>query len=403
MEKYVFLQRLVLNELAESMNIGSLDNLIEEDIYENLIKKDIKEIEFQLNDILLSKNMSNEKRRDIKISILNKLELYKSIIKFLFDDEQIISVDIYCSHNEIKFKKNLLNNSILHSCNKNENKEIYNYLINKLFFIEDFHNLEVFSYAIRVITNDNIMIVKIIKRQPISLENFVEVKVKNVDEFSKVNFLSEEMLDFLIKNSNKNIVFSGTTGSGKSTFLSSFLTLCKDRKVRYVNMMDELIITSTIDVFLNHNQKELMVINGTSKFKESINYLDGNKQYFLETFGRTAKDTMNYLIESYREFNNITYDLDSKTDKNFSNYLSSFDLIITTMKLSNGRRVISRISQFIGYGEEGKKRNNSLVEKFNLDKKFIMKNSSKDNLYVQDIFRYDVNNDEFYFTGWKID
>ena len=79
---------------------------------------------------------------------------------------------------------------------------------------------------------------------------------------------------------------------------------------------------------------------------------------------------------------------------------SAIDIIVQTQRLSDGSRKITQISEVVGFGKNGAEFNNEHVKAKGLDEKFLIKNPSSSEVYVQDIYRYDQINKKFVTTGW---
>lgn len=219
----------------------------------------------------------------------------------------------------------------------------------------------------------------------------------------------------------KNIIVSGGTGSGKTTllnFLSNFipeneaivtiedlleLQLVQpnvrrlEARGKNAEGTGEILIRDCVVNALRMRPDRIIV--GECRSHEVIDMLQamntGHDGSLTTVHANNPKDMIERLYVMY-----LMGGLDVPEKAVKAQIASAINVVVQTQRLSDGSRKITQISEIVGFGKNGADFNNEYVEAKGLDSKFLIKNPSVSEVYIQDIFKYDKIKQKFIATGW---
>lgn len=249
-------------------------------------------------------------------------------------------------------------------------------------------------------------------RQVFTMEDYIERKT-----------MCREMTEFIKWTTiiRKNMVVSGGTGSGKTTLLNCISRFIPDNEA--IITIEDLLELQLIQPCLRRLEargpnadgkgavtiRDLVVnalrmrpdriIVGECRSFEIVDMLQamntGHDGSLTTVHSNSSKECIERLTTMYL-FSGL--DIPDKAIK--SQIATAIHIIIQAQRLDNGDRKITQISEVLGLGRRGVEKNNQNVEKYNLNHKFLIKNCDNNEVYIQDIFRYNEFTDCFERTGW---
>lgn len=248
-------------------------------------------------------------------------------------------------------------------------------------------------------------------------------QVFTMKDYVEKGSMIPEMTEFIkwVTITRKNIVVSGGTGSGKTTLLNCISRFIpQSEAIITIEDLLELQLTQpclrrleargqnaegkgaiTIrDLVVNAlRMRPDRLIVGECRSFEVVDMLQamntGHDGSMTTVHSNNAKECIERLTTMY-----LFSGLDIPEIAIKSQIASAVHVIIQAQRLDDGSRKIIQISEVLGLGRRGAERNNEHVEKFGLDKKFLIKGVDNKEVYIQDIFKYDEINQEFVITGW---
>lgn len=255
----------------------------------------------------------------------------------------------------------------------------------------------------------------------LDIRKFAE-KAFTAEDYLNFGSITREMIDF-IKYSvivKKNIIVSGGTGSGKTTllnFLSNYIP--ENEAIITIEDLLELQLAqphlrrleargknaegtgevSIRDLLINAlRMRPDRIVVGECRSFEVIDMLQamntGHDGSLTTAHANNPKDCLERLYVMYL----MGMDVSETAVK--SQIASALDLVVQVQRLPSGRRVVTQVSEVLGYGKTGIERNNEWVEKMGLNPKFHAKNGKNNEFFIQDIFRYNKLTEKFEATGW---
>lgn len=233
------------------------------------------------------------------------------------------------------------------------------------------------------------------------------LKSPSLRQLIKVGTINQEMVDFILLAIKKkvNIVISGTTGSGKSTLLNGLANAVSSEKVAGYDPFD--------DLKLEHTHRLNIPFDGLTDYIALLK-LFGPDRIIMDELREGAHYTK--ILPHYPTIVSIHSSTPKMAMERLLNWQSDrhtsghelgveVDLVIQIDRLRNGTRVVSKISEVVGFGKEGYLMNNKWVKENKLPSKYLIKNGDDNSFYVQDIFTCDTTAFEeintFNKTDWK--
>lgn len=247
-------------------------------------------------------------------------------------------------------------------------------------------------------------------------------KVFTVEDYINFGTMNKEIIDF-IKYSvivKKNIIVSGGTGSGKTTllnFLSNYIP--ENEAIITIEDLLELQLAqphlrrleargknsegsgeiSIRDLLINAlRMRPDRIVVGECRSKEVIDMLQamntGHDGSLTTAHANTPKDCLERLYVMYL----MGMDVSETAVK--TQIASALDLVVQIQRLPDGRRIVTQVSEVLGYGKTGSDNNNEWVQKMGLDEKFMSKGGKNAEFFIQDIFKYNKMSNQFETTGW---
>lgn len=250
-------------------------------------------------------------------------------------------------------------------------------------------------------------------------------KTFTLEDYISLNSMSQEMAQFLkaCVIARKNIIVSGGTGSGKTTLLNCLSQYIPE---------DEAIITIEDNLELNFKHpcvrsleargknaegkgeitiRDLLInalrmrpdriIIGECRSVEVIDMLQamntGHDGSLTTVHANSPEDMIERLYVMYLTG---APNVPEKAVK--SQIALAVDIIVQIARLKTGERKIMEISEVIGIGPKGVKKNNRYVQKKGLEEKFIIDENiiSETDIILQRIFKYDIYKNKFKWTGF---
>lgn len=248
-------------------------------------------------------------------------------------------------------------------------------------------------------------------------------KVFTIDDYLRSGTMTKEMADFIrwCVTGRKNIIVSGGTGSGKTTLLNFLSNYIPENEaiVTIEDLLELQLVQPNIrrleargknaegkgevsirDLVVNAlRMRPDRIIVGECRSHEVIDMLQamntGHDGSLTTVHANNPKDMIERLYVMY-----LMGGLDVPEKAVKAQIASAIDIIVQTQRFSDGSRKITQISEVVGFGKNGAEFNNEHVKAKGLDEKFLIKNPSSSEVYVQDIYRYDQINKKFVTTGW---
>lgn len=232
-----------------------------------------------------------------------------------------------------------------------------------------------------------------------------------------------EMSEFIkwITVTRKNVVVSGGTGSGKTTLLNCISRFIPEKEaiITIEDLLELQLVQPCVrrlearsanaegkgavtirDLVANAlRMRPDRIIIGECRSSEVVDMLQaantGHDGTMTSVHANNAKDSIERLATMYL-FSGL--EIQEKAIK--SQISSAIHVIVQAQRLDSGERKIIQISEVLGLGRVGADKNNEHVEKYGLDPKFFIKGVDNNQVYIQDIFKYDEINKCFVRTGW---
>jgi len=247
-------------------------------------------------------------------------------------------------------------------------------------------------------------------------------KVFTMDDYLRYRTMNEEIINFIRYSViiKKNIIVSGGTGSGKTTllnFLSNYIP--ENEAIITIEDLLELQLQqphlrrleargknsegsgeiSIRDLLINAlRMRPDRIVVGECRSKEVIDMLQamntGHDGSLTTAHANTPKDCLERLYVMYL----MGMDVSETAVK--SQIASALNLVVQIQRLPDGRRIVTQVSEVLGYGKTGAEKNNEWAEKMGLDEKFISKGGKNAEFFIQDIFRFNKISNQFETTGW---
>lgn len=248
-------------------------------------------------------------------------------------------------------------------------------------------------------------------------------KVFTLDDYLKRNSASKPMMELIrwCVTGRKNIIVSGGTGSGKTTLLNCLSNYIPENEaiVTIEDLLELQLVQPCIrrleargknaegsgaitirDCLINAlRMRPDRIIIGECRSFEVIDMLQamntGHDGSLTTVHANNPKDMIERLYVMY-----LTGGMDVPEKAVKAQIASAVNIIVQIQRLNDGSRKIVQISEIVGFGKNGADANNENVKKYNLDEKFLIKNSSGSEVYIQDIFKFDKIKERFVATGW---
>lgn len=207
----------------------------------------------------------------------------------------------------------------------------------------------------------------------ISLSKFTESKPFTKEQLLENNFASEEMLDILavFAKANLNVLTVGNIGSGKTTFNQFYLGLL-DRDSKIVTL------EKTLELNLKHHYPEKMVVSKeyrasddfesvleeviglhptTIAIGEIHNSATARAYLSLTQTGHSTISTITgySLYDAVYHLLNLNLDSyleDRKIDEVGKRIAYHTNIVVSTGRLPNGTRVITKITELVTYTDD---------------------------------------------------
>lgn len=402
----------IKKEIAKELN--EVMSTVSEEVDDNFLKTTI------IN-LLAKYNLSEIQKQEIISEIIYDIKGY-GILQPLLDDPEITEI-ICCKYNNIwieKFGKMIKTNL------KFETEKDLRNLIDKIIQplgrrIDDAQPMV--NARLKDKSRVNIVIPPIAADgATLDIRKFGK-KIFTVDDYLSFETMTKDMADFLrwCVAGRKNIIVSGGTGSGKTTLLNFLSNYIPENEaiVTIEDLLELQLIQPNIrrleargknaegtgeinirDCVVNSlRMRPDRIIVGECRSYEVIDMLQamntGHDGSLTTVHSNNPKDMIERLYVMYLMGG---FDVPEKAVK--SQIASAINCIVQVQRLSDGRRKITQISEVVGFGKQGAEFNNQYVQKKGLSEKFLIKNSSATEVYIQDIFKYDKIKEEFISTGW---
>lgn len=250
-------------------------------------------------------------------------------------------------------------------------------------------------------------------------------KTFTLEDYISKNSMSPEMAQFLkaCVIARKNIIVSGGTGSGKTTLLNCLSQYIPE---------DEAIVTIEDNLELNFKHpcvraleargknaegkgeitiRDLLInalrmrpdriIIGECRSVEVIDMLQamntGHDGSLTTVHANSPEDMIERLYVMYLTG---APNVPEKAVK--SQIALAVDIIVQVARLKTGERKIIEISEVIGIGQKGARKNNKYVKERGLDERFMIDESiiGESDIILQRIFKYDKYKNKFKWTGF---
>lgn len=371
--------------------------------------------------LLMEYNLTEIERQNILTEIMYDIKGY-GILQPLLDDPEITEI-LVCQYDNIwveKFGKLIKTN--VRFASEEELRKLIDKIVQPLGRrIDD--NQPMVNARLKDKSRVNAVIPSIAADgATLSIRKFSR-KVFTVEDYLKFGTMTEEMAEFIrwCVTGRKNIIVSGGTGSGKTTllnFLSQFIP--ENEAIITIEDLLELQLVQpcvrrleargknaegkgeiTIrDLVVNAlRMRPDRIIVGEVRSHEVIDMLQamntGHDGSLSTVHANSPKDLIERLYVMY-----LMGGLDVPEKAVKTQIANAIDIVVQIQRMADGSRKITRISEIVGCGKAGAEINNEYVKKKKLDERFMIKNPSSTEVYIQDIYKYDEINKKFVTTGW---
>lgn len=402
----------VKQEVAKELN--EIMANIKEEPDDNFLKTTIMKL-------LLRYNVPEIQKQEILTEILYDIKGY-GILQPLLDDPNITEI-ICCRYDNIwveKFGKMIKTN--IRFANEKELRNLIDKIVQPLGRRVD-DSQPMVNARLKDKSRVNIVIPPIAADgATLDIRKFAK-KVFTIEDYLKFGTLTREMAEFIrwCVTGKKNIIVSGGTGSGKTTllnFLSNYIP--ENEAIITIEDLLELQLVqpnvrrleargknsegtgevSIRDCVVNAlRMRPDRIVVGECRSFEVIDMLQamntGHDGSLTTVHANNPKDMIERLYVMY-----LMGGLDVPERAVKAQIASAIHVIVQTQRLSDGSRKITQISEIVGFGKGGADFNNDYVQAKGLDNKFLIKNPSTSEVYIQDIFKYDKISQKFVTTGW---
>ena len=248
-------------------------------------------------------------------------------------------------------------------------------------------------------------------------------KVFTTQDYIDKGTMTQKMADFIMWEIilRKNLMVSGGTGSGKTTILNWASRFIPEHEaiVTIEDLLELQLVQPNVrrlearpanaegtgaitirDLVINAlRMRPDRLLIGECRGGELVEMLQamntGHDGSLSTGHANTPKDLVDRMTTMY-QMSGLNMP-DSAIKSQIANGIHG---ILQVQRLNNGDRKMMNVSEVIGYGRRGAEKNNRFVEKYKLDSKFLIKNPDDNEVYIQDIFRYDKIKKIFVQTGW---
>lgn len=422
--------------MNQSLNAGMGNNPVVRDKYEvkqevakelNEIMANIKEeaddnfLKTTIMKLLIRYNVPEIQKQEILTEILYDIKGY-GILQPLLDDPDVTEI-ICCTYDNIwveKFGKMIKTN--IRFANEKELRNLIDKIVQPLGRRVD-DSQPMVNARLKDKSRVNIVIPPIAADgATLDIRKFAQ-KVFTLEDYLKFGTMTREMAEFIrwCVTGRKNIIVSGGTGSGKTTllnFLSNFIPE-NEAIITIEDLLELQLVQPNVrrleargknaegtgeitirDCVVNAlRMRPDRIIVGECRSHEVIDMLQamntGHDGSLTTVHANNPKDMIERLYVMY-----LMGGLDVPEKAVKAQIASAINVIVQTQRLSDGSRKITQISEIVGFGKNGADFNNEYVEAKGLNSKFLIKNPSASEVYIQDIFKYDKIKQKFVATGW---
>lgn len=402
----------VKTEVTRELN--EIMSNIKEEPDENFLKTTIM-------NLLMRYNVSEIEKQEILTEIIYDIKGY-GILQPLLEDADITEI-ICCRYDNIwveKFGKMIKTN--IRFANERELRNLIDKIVQPLGRRVD-DSQPMVNARLKDKSRVNIVIPPIAADgATLDIRKFAK-KVFTVEDYLKFGTMTKEMAEFIrwCVTGRKNIIVSGGTGSGKTTllnFLSNYIPETEaiitiedllelqlvqpnlrrlEARGKNAEGTGEITIRDCVTNALRMRPDRIVV--GECRSHEVIDMLQamntGHDGSLTTVHANNPKDMIERLYVMY-----LMGGLDVPEKAVKAQIASAIDVVVQTQRLSDGSRKITQISEIVGFGRMGADMNNAHVEAKGLDGKFRIKNSSSSEVYIQDIYKFDIIQQKFVATGW---
>jgi len=406
-DKYEVKQEVTkeLNEIMANIKEEPDDNFLRTTIMKLLLRYNVPEIQ----------------KQEILTEIIYDIKGY-GILQPLLDDNDITEI-ICCRYDNIwveKFGKMIKTN--IRFANEKELRNLIDKIVQPLGRrIDD--SQPMVNARLKDKSRVNIVIPPIAADgATMDIRKFAK-KVFTIDDYLNFGTFTKGMAEFIrwCVTGKKNIIVSGGTGSGKTTllnFLSNYIP--ENEAIITIEDLLELQLVqpnvrrleargknaegtgeiSIHDCVVNAlRMRPDRIVVGECRSFEVIDMLQamntGHDGSLTTVHANNPKDMIDRLYVMY-----LMGGLDVPEKAVKAQIASAIHLIVQTQRLADGSRKITQVSEIVGFGKAGVDFNNDYVQAKGLDSRFLIKNASSTEVYIQDIFKYDKIHQKFITTGW---
>jgi len=387
------------------------------------IKKEPDEnfLKTTIMNLLMRYNVSEIEKQEILTEIIYDIKGY-GILQPLLEDADITEI-ICCRYDNIwveKFGKMIKTN--IRFANERELRNLIDKIVQPLGRRVD-DSQPMVNARLKDRSRVNIVIPPIAADgATLDIRKFAK-KVFTVEDYLGFGTMTKEMAEFIrwCVTGRKNIIVSGGTGSGKTTllnFLSNYIPETEaiitiedllelqlvqpnlrrlEARGKNAEGTGEVTIRDCVINALRMRPDRIVV--GECRSHEVIDMLQamntGHDGSLTTVHANNPKDMIERLYVMY-----LMGGLDVPEKAVKAQIASAINVVVQTQRLSDGSRKITQISEIVGFGRMGADMNNAHVEAKGLDDKFRIKNSSFSEVYIQDIYKFDIIQQKFVATGW---
>lgn len=407
MDKYEIKQKVAkeLNEIMANIKDEVDDNFLRTTIMKLLLKYNVPELD----------------RQEILTEILYDIKGY-GILQPLLDDPEITEI-ICCTYDNIWVEKHgkMIKTNIRFSSEK-ELRNLIDKIVQPLGRRVD-DSQPMVNARLKDKSRVNIVIPPIAADgATLDIRKFAK-KVFTLEDYLRFGTMTREMAEFIrwCVTGRKNIIVSGGTGSGKTTLLNFLSNYIPENEaiITIEDLLELQLVQPNVrrleargknaegtgevtirDLVVNAlRMRPDRIIVGECRSHEVIDMLQamntGHDGSLTTVHANNPKDMIERLYVMY-----LMGGLDVPEKAVKAQIASAIDIIVQTQRLSDGSRKIVQISEIVGFGKNGADFNNEYVQSKGLSEKFLIKNPSSSEVYIQDIFKYDKIKQKFIKTGW---
>lgn len=406
-DKYDYKQEIMkeLNDIMANVNEETDDNFLRTTIVQ----------------LMARANVPDMMRKELLTEIIYDIKGY-GVLQPLLDDDDVTEI-ICCRYDNIwveKFGKMIKTN--IKFANEKELRNLIDKIVQPLGRrIDD--SQPMVNARLKDKSRVNIVIPPIAADgATLDIRKFAK-KVFTIEDYLKFGTLVRDMAEFIrwSVTGKKNIIVSGGTGSGKTTLLNFLSNYIPENEaiVTIEDLLELQLVQPNVrrleargknaegtgevtirDCVVNAlRMRPDRIVVGECRSHEVIDMLQamntGHDGSLTTVHANNPKDMIERLYVMY-----LMGGLDVPEKAVKAQIASAIHLIVQTQRLPDGSRKITQISEIVGFGKQGAEFNNEYVQKKGLDSKFMIKNASSSEVYIQDIFKYDIIQKKFIKTGW---